>query len=138
MDIVFSRDNNDVVMVLPVVPEVEISEGQLNETFEGLSFNIRMLGNRELKTMSISSFFPSKKYPFVNAYAEINPQAYVDFFLQAKADKIPIRLVVTDKRSREVLNIAVSVDSFIYKYRVNGDIDYTLDLTEYVFIGVEL
>ena len=46
--------------------------------------------------------------------------------------KIPARLVLTDSMQREVLNIAVTVDSFKYSYRKNGDIDYSLSLTEYV------
>lgn len=133
MEIVFSVNNNAQVMVLPTSPEWEISEGQGNETFQGLTVNIRMIGNRELRTMSLSSFFPSKRYPFVSPYADTNPQAYIDFFKSIKQQRIPARIVITDK-NRELLNMAVSIDSFVYKYRQNGDADYTLELTEYVFI----
>lgn len=30
--------------------------------------------------------------------------------------------------------MAVSIDKFTYKLRKNGDVDFTLDMTEYVFI----
>ena len=60
MDIVFSINNNAEIMVLPVAPEWEISEDQANETYNGLSFNIRMIGNPGLRTLEISSLFPSK------------------------------------------------------------------------------
>lgn len=80
MEIVFSINNNEKVMVLPVAPEWEISEDQANETFQGLTTNIRMIGNRELATISISSFFPSKRYPYLSPYADVNPWAYVAFF----------------------------------------------------------
>lgn len=134
MDIVFSINNNAEIMVLPVSPEWEISEDQANETYNGLSFNIRMIGIVGLRTFEISSFFPSKRYSFVNPYSDVNPQAYIDFFRRIKADRIPARLVITDKQSVERLNMAVSIDSFTYKYRTNGDADYSLAMTEYIFL----
>lgn len=93
-----------------------------------------MIGNPGLRTMEITSFFPSKRYPYVNPYADIDPQAYIDFFRRIKADKIPARIVITDKQSVERLNMAVSIDSFTYKYRANGDADYSLSMTEYIFL----
>lgn len=134
MDIVFSINNNAEIMVLPVSPEWEISEDQDNETYNGLSFNIRMIGNPGLRTMEISSFFPSKRYPFVNPYADIDPQAYIDFFRRIKSDKIPARIVITDRQSVERLNMAVSIDNFTYQYRANGDADFSLSMTEYIFL----
>ena len=134
MDIVFSINNNDEIMVLPVSPEWEIAEDQGNETYNGLSFNIRMIGNPGLRTMELSSFLPSKRYPFVNPYADINPQAYIDFFRRIKSDKIPARIVITDRQSVERLNMAVSIDNFTYQYRANGDADFSLSMTEYIFL----
>ena len=134
MDIVSSINNNAEIMVLPVAPEWEISEDQANETYNGLSFNIRMIGNPGLRTLEISSFFPSKKYPFVNPYADINPQAYIDFFRRIKTEHIPARIVITDKQSVERLNMAVSIDNFVYKYRTNGDADFSVSMTEYIFL----
>ena len=134
MDIVFSINNNAEIMVLPVAPEWEISEDQANETNNCLSFNIRMIGNPGLRTLEISSFFPSKKYPFVNPYADINPQAYIDFFRRIKTEHIPARIVITDKQSVERLNMAVSIDNFVYKYRTNGDADFSVSMTEYIFL----
>lgn len=134
MDIVFSINNNAEIMVLPVSLEWEIVEDQGNETYNGLSFNIRMIGNPGLRTMELSSFLPSKRYPFVNPYADINPQAYIDFFRRIKSDKIPTRIVITDRQSVERLNMAVSIDNFTYQYRANGDADFSLSMTEYIFL----
>ena len=134
MDIVFSINNNAEIMVLPVAPEWEIAEDQSNETYNGLSFNIRMIGNAGLRTMEIASFFPSKRYPFVNPYADINPQAYIDFFRRVKSERIPARIVITDKQSVERRNMAVSIDNFTYKYRANGDANFSLSMTEYIFL----
>lgn len=134
LDIVFSINNNAEIMVLPVSPEWEIAEDQGNETYNGLSFNIRMIGNPGLRTMELSSFLPSKRYPFVNPYADINPQAYIDFFRRIKSDKIPARIVITDRQSVERLNMAVSIDNFTYQYRANGDADFSLSMTEYIFL----
>lgn len=134
MEIVFSINNNAEIMVMPTAPEFEIAESQGNDTFQGLTVNIRMIGNKELRTMSLSSFFPSKRYPWMSPYADINPQAYIDFFKSIKTQRIPARIVISDNNDREVLNMAVSIDNFTYKYRKNGDVDYTLDMTEYVFV----
>lgn len=134
LDIVFSINNNAEIMVLPVSPEWEIAEDQGNETYNGLSFNIRMIGNPGLRTMELSSFLPSKRYPFVNPYADIDPQAYIDFFRRIKSDKIPARIVITDRQSVERLNMAVSIDNFTYQYRANGDADFSLSMTEYIFL----
>lgn len=134
MDIVFSINNNAEIMVLPIAPEWEIGEDQANETYAGLSFNIRMIGNPGLRTMELSSFFPSKRYPFVNPYADINPQAYIDFFRRIKSDRIPARIVITDQQSVERLNMAVSIDNFTYQYRANGDADFSISMTEYIFL----
>ena len=134
MDIVLSINNNAEILVLPVAPEWEIAEDQSNETYNGLSFNIRMIGNAGLRTMEIASFFPSKRYPFVNPYADINPQAYIDFFRRVKSERIPARIVITDKQSVERLNMAVSIDNFTYKYRANGDANFSLSMTEYIFL----
>ena len=65
MEIVFSINNNAEIMVMPTAPEFEIAEGQGNDTFQGLTVNIRMIGNKELRAMSLSSFFPSKRYPWM-------------------------------------------------------------------------
>ena len=57
MEIVFSINNNAEIMVMPAAPEFEIAEAQGNDTFQGLTVNIRMIGNKELRTMSLSSYF---------------------------------------------------------------------------------
>ena len=135
MDAVLSINNNAQYIVFPFWPdETEITAGAGNTTYNGLSFNIRMAGIEELKTLEISSFFPARKYPFVSAYANIDPEENKNFILGIMQQKIPARLVLTDSMQKEVLNIAVTVDSFNYSYRKNGDIDYSLSLTEYVFI----
>ena len=86
MEIVFSINNNAEIMVMPAAPEFEIAESQGNDTFQGLTVNIRMIGNKELRTMSLSSFFPSKRYPWMSPYADVNPQAYIDFFKSINSD----------------------------------------------------
>ena len=65
---------------------------------------------------------------------DIDPQAYIDFFRRIKAERIPARVVITDKQSVERLNMAVSIDSFTYKYMANGDADFSLSMTEYIFL----
>ena len=30
--------------------------------------------------------------------------------------------------------MAVSIDNFVYKYRTNGDADFSVSMTEYIFL----
>lgn len=136
MEIVFSINNNAETMVLPVAPEWEIARAQSNDTFSGLSFHIRMIGNVELRSLSLQSFFPAHPYPFVSAYASSVPEDYIAFFSKVQEEKIPARIVIADKENKELLNMAVTIDQFTYTYRKNGDVDYQMDLTEYVFLSV--
>lgn len=54
--------------------------------------------------------------------------------LTIKTGRIPARIVITDKQSVERFNMAVSIDNFVYKYRTNGDADFSVSMTEYIFL----
>lgn len=135
MDIVFSANNRQEVMILPVVPpDIAIEQAQANDTYTGLSMDLNIIGNVGLRSLEISSFFPvNKNYPFVKANSNADGWAYIDFFKRWRAKKVPIRIVITDNNI-ERLNMACTVDSFTYSVDKMGDISYTLSLREYVFV----
>ena len=72
MDIIFSANNNEEVMIFPVVPpDFEITDEQNNEDFDGISGKMKLIGEKGLKKLTISSFFPvNKEYTFVKAGSE--------------------------------------------------------------------
>lgn len=136
MDIVFSVNNNEKIMILPVVPVgmPEINSPQENEEFDGINGKLNLQGNMGLKTVSISSFFPNKKYSFAKAGSSSNGWDYVSFFETYRKKKLPFRIVVTTSKGKKVLNIPVTVDNFSYSVDKIGDIPYTLELKEYPIV----
>lgn len=136
-DIIFSANNNEEVMILPVVPEIEVSKSQNNEQFETINNGtMNLIGDEGLIVFSITSIFPSKNYSWLRPGSVSDPFIYVDFFNKWRSEKVPIRIVVSRPSGKSWFNKAVLIDSFTYKLRRNGDIEYTLDVSEYRFVKV--
>lgn len=134
MDIIFSANNNEEVLTFPVVPQVEISTSQENEDFDALSGRIKIIGNMGLRTLSIESFWPvDKNYSFVKKGSEKNGWRYVEFFEKWRAKKVPMRIIIVDG-DKKLLNMACLVNGFIYSVDQVGDIAYSLEIEEYVFV----
>lgn len=138
MDIVFSANNRQEVMIIPVVPnDIGVEHAQNNETYTGLSMDLNIIGNLGLRTLELSSIFPvNKNYKFLKANANTDGWAYVDFFNRWRAKKVPIRIVITKGNGEDWLNMACTVDGFSYSVDKAGDIVYSLSLREYVFVVV--
>lgn len=136
MDIVFSADNRAEILVLPFVPmDTSVDEPQGNEVFNGLSRDINLIGNVGLRVLQISSFFPDRKYPFVNALAPIGAQPYISFFRRWRSEKVPLRVVWTDNDGSEILNMPCTIDAFGWKpCSKTGRISYNLTAKEYEFV----
>lgn len=138
MNIVISVNNNEEVMVLPVVPpDNEINCPQENETKDSISLGkVKLIGLPGLRTFSISSFFPvNKEYKFVKPQSRKDGSEYVRFFEKWRKRRVPFRLVITDKNNEEVLNMPAAVDSFSYSFDKVGDINYSLSMEEYKVLG---
>ena len=137
MDIIFSANNNEEVMIFPFVPpDFEITDEQNNEDFDGISGKMKLIGEKGLKKLTISSFFPvNKEYTFVKAGSERDGRKYIEFFDKWRNQKVPFRVVITSKDGRCILNMACVVNSITYHYDKVGDIQYTLDIEEYRFGG---
>lgn len=134
LDIYLSWNNREDVILLPIPPvDFKIVTKQNNETFNSINQGeIRLIGLSGLATTTISSYFPSKEYPF-SRNNTIFGMEYVEMINKWKASRRPIRLVVPDKN----INMAFAIDNFEYGTEdVTGDIYYTLSLTEFRFIEV--
>lgn len=135
-NIIFSANNNEEVMILPVVPEIDLNNPQNNEKFETInSGTLNLIGQEGLRTFSITSIFPSQQYPWLKPGSVAEPFKCVDFFGKWRDEKVPFRCITSKKDGTEWFNMAVLVDNFDYKVRRNGDIAYTLELSEYPFVG---
>ena len=132
MKIVFADMDGLITLKVPVIqPPVKISQQNNHETFKTLKYgDIVLLGDKGLRTVEWSSFFPVNKhfYNFVEFNARLNGNEYVNFLNEHSEDCF--RLIITEG-FRTVINMLVVVDSFEYEYDKVGDIVYTLRLMEY-------
>jgi len=135
MDIYLSINNREQVIKLPVVPsEFQIQSPQNNEKFNTITQgDIKLIGNRGLKSIVLQSFFPSKNYDF-NRDNTYKAWEYVEIIESWKDRRIPIRLIITDTP----INIPVTIENFDYGERDGSrDIYYTLELSEFKFVKVQ-
>lgn len=132
MDFILSINNREKVIILPVPPaEIMVSSPQNNETFQTVKLgDLAVIGNRGLKTISFSSFFPN--YPL--SFSKNNGMFgwdYVGLLEELRDKKMPFRFVVTDTN----INMPVLIESFEYGYQNKSNhIYYTLSLTEFKLI----
>lgn len=134
MDIFLSINNREQVIMLPVIPkEFLIKSPYKNEGFESVSQGeLKLIGLRGLKSMTISSFFPQQEYPFTRDDT-YKAWEYIEMIENWRERRIPIRLVITDTP----INMAVVIENFEYGIKDGtGDIYYTLTLSEFKFITV--
>ena len=138
MDIVVSANNNQEILIFPVVPkgEIEISNPQENQQISTINAGaLNLIGPMGLRKFSIASIFPVNDYPWVKRGSK-NGWEYVDFFDRWRKARVPIRIVVSKKDGSEFLNMPCSIDNFTYSEMKSGDIKYTLELTEFPFVKV--
>ncbi len=137
MDIIFSANNNEEVMVFPVVPpDIGPEIAQENEDFESVAGRMKLIGNMGLKTLQIESFWPvNKNYSWVRSGSEPNGWRYVEFFEKWRSKKVPLRVIITTDNGATRLNMACLVNNLKWSVDKAGDIRYSLDIEEYRFAG---
>ena len=137
MNIVFSANNFEDVLKLPIIPsDFAFQIPRNNEEFDTIELgSINLIGLRGLKTLTITSFFPNKTYPF--AKSRTRGWECVNFFNKWANKRVPIRIIVTDSDDNEILNMACTVENFEYGLDKAGDIPYTLELKEFRFVAVK-
>lgn len=137
MDIIFSANNNEEIMVFPVVPpDTGPAVPQEHEDFEAITGKMKIIGNMGLRSLSIESFWPvDKNYPWVRPGSEPNGWLYVEFFEKWREKKVPIRVIITTDDGATRLNMACVVNDLTWKVDRVGDIKYKLDVEEYRFAG---
>lgn len=134
MDIYLSINNNEETVQLPVVPQSFAIESTFsNEAISTITSNdIKKFGNRGLKSIELSSFFPVKEYKFSRNKSMLGWE-YVKTIEKWRDKAIPVRLIITDTG----INMAVTIDGFTYGVQDGaGDIYYSLRLSEYKFVQV--
>lgn len=136
MKVTISINNNKTIIVLPFVTEdaVKIGYGQSSaENKESVKYSkIKVLGAEPLATISISSFFPRGRYPFMEPEAMEDPQDYLKFFRDNRKKHKPMRIVITRKDGKEIFNRLMNCESFeISKIDRSGSYHYSLEFEQY-------
>ena len=136
MDFILSYNNNEKVMTFPVVPNegIQLSRGQDNTKFDGINHELQAIGTMQLASFELSSIFPTKKYPWMRPGSSTDGWAYVWTIEAVRQRRIPFRAIHLDNDGTELFNLPVTVDSFDVTVRKNGDLEYSIAVTEYKFI----
>lgn len=113
---------------LPVLPSsYDMSYTHNNTEVNITNFGtVNLIGNRNLATAELESFFPNKNYNFVQYKGFPEPNACVE--LINKWMQAPVRYIVTGTK----IDLLMSIEEFTYKEQDGtGDIYYTLSLKQY-------
>lgn len=135
MDIFLSINNREKVIQLPVLPaEFAVQSAQQNEIYQTVSIGeINLIGNKALKTIAWSSFFPAKRLSYSKNKTMFSWD-YVRELETMRERKLPFRLIITDT----LINMPVTIDSFEYGMKAGTmDIQYSIELKEFRFLEVK-
>lgn len=123
-----SVNNRETVLQLPVPPnEFSVDKPQGNETFETASKGwLKLIGEPDLRSISFSSFFPVKDYPFLQNRSMWG-FSYVEIIDTWKKKKIPIRLTIDTGG----ISFPCVVESFKYSVGTTGNVDYDITFAEF-------
>lgn len=131
-----SWQNNREKHQIPVLPpsfEVETSNLNTVVNINELG-NILLIGNSDLRKISIESFFPNQDYSFVTTKNRWDPYTYIESIERWRKSKKPIRLIITDTP----INLALGIENFKYGERDgSGDVYYSLEMSEYIFTNLK-
>lgn len=135
MDIFLSTMDRKQIIQLPIVPaSFKIPSPVNNEVFTTINQgDIKLLGRRGLKSLTIDSFFPSKVYPFSRNNKYFGWEYYE--IIEGWIDKrMPIRLIM----SNTPINMLVTIENFESGLQDgSGDVYYSLALSEFKEIILE-
>lgn len=132
---IWLNNGNDKIR-FPVLPSsFKIATSQQN-TSENVhrKGEVNLLGERNLETVEISSFFPAQAYNFCQYTGfNKNPYVYVEKIKKWEREKVTPTFIMTGKTN---FNKIVSIESFEYgEEDSSGDVAFTLSLKEYVTVS---
>lgn len=130
MEIYLSTLDRKNIFKFPFIESKNVSFGSsLNtETFENsLGKELTLIGEEKLKTISINSFFPHKRYRWLPFLLFLAPECLA--FLSKYRKSI---LKVTVILSETSFSYPCIIKDFTWKKKSNQDIDYSITIEEYV------
>lgn len=123
---IFLKQNEDT-LALPILPSsIEIGNTMQNTSVNITEFGeVNLIGNKGLRTLTLSAFFPKQSYSFIQNSDAPSPKECVELILSWMSN--PIRVLITG-----IVSMSMTIESFQYsKQDRTGDIYYSLELKEY-------
>ena len=136
MEVWLSWQNNKEKFQLPVLPgSFEVGVGNINKRVNINEIGeINLIGKSGLKEMTIESFFPNHEYDFLVTSDIMKPYEYVEMIEGWRTSQKPIRVIITGTP----INLPMAIENFSYKEQDGtGDVYFSLELAEYVFLNVK-
>lgn len=135
MEFWLKKSNSDKIM-LPVNPESFAFTEKHNNTSVNVNSigEVNLLGNRDLKTGTISSHFPKRDRNYANNSGRQAPYTYINKLLSWKSSGKPVRLIITGTK----INFQVTIETLKYgEQDGTGDVYYDLPLKEYRAVEIK-
>lgn len=132
-----SYNNNAEVLQLPVPPaKYTIPSPWKNQKVDGLQGTLNLIGIKGLRSLTIDSFFPIEghDYPFLQNRSMWGRE-YVEKIESWRDQRYPIRVVIINNSGAQDVNMAVTIDDFQTEVKQDGDIHFTLTLTEFNLVS---
>ena len=126
----------DKAFRFPVLPSsFDLDNSSIIETSKIVNLGeVAVFGGNQLKTISISSFFPSKRYDFCTYNTFPQPYKCAGMIEDWRASGKQVRLIVTGTS----INLPALIESFEYGERAGTrDVEFTLTLKEYKPITIK-
>lgn len=114
---------------IPVIPQsIEVQSPQKIESFETLGQgDLKLIGVKGNRTLTLSSFFPVNDYPFAKI-TNMKGMQYVEKIESWRAQRNPLNILITNLN----INFKCVVDSFSYSIQDgSGDIYYNINIEEF-------
>lgn len=125
---IFLKEGEQTVFQFPILPaSISVTvEGNHNTVNVQTRGDVTIIGKKGLKTVTFTSFFPDRTYPFA-----MFPKTTGPYWYCRKIEKMlekPVRLTITDTN----INMLCLIQSFAYgEPDSTGDIEYTISFLEY-------
>ncbi len=119
--------------IIPVLPvSIEIKEDGDNKTYDVVNLGeVNVINKPKLTTLTIESYFPQNKDPYVRSDEFFEPKYYIKKIEAWRAENQKIRFIFVG--GPIVLNHLFSIESFKYSEKGGevGDVYYTIELKKY-------
>lgn len=126
LEIYFRKDDKEL-QVPYVFPNQQLEFPQENSNFETLSGQIlTLIGSSGLKGFVLKSFFPHKEYSWLPKGVTLVDEC-LEFFKQKG-----IFEVIVFRGDIEEINMLCTITDFVSDDKTNGDVNYSMKITEYI------